>query len=149
MVDNLIIDFSDPLFQKAFQAYFEELGITVKDWDGLFREMTGDDNLAYLRIAEDGGIIGFIQFKPIELSNWFFTGHAGFIREFWIAKAYRGQGHGSALIELAEGYFADKDIRQVMLTTDNAAGFYEKHGYRRNPCFTAKNKDDVYTKELN
>ena len=32
--DVLISDFSDPLFQTAFQTYFSELGITVKDWDG-------------------------------------------------------------------------------------------------------------------
>ena len=33
--DALISDFTDPLFQRAFQQYFGELGIAVKDWDGL------------------------------------------------------------------------------------------------------------------
>lgn len=148
MVDLLMTDFMDARFQQAFQLYFEELGICVKNWDGLFREMNDDGNTAYLRLAEDGRTIGFVQFKPIVLSNWFFEEKAGFIREFWIAEGHRGQGHGSALLALAEEYFIRRDIRRVLLTTDSAAGFYEKHGYRKNPGIQAKNKDDVYVKEL-
>ena len=144
----LISDFSDPLFQKAFQLYFAELGIQVKDWDGLFREMNEGDNLAYLRVAEDGAVIGFIQFTPIALTSWFFEERAGFIREFWIAEKHRGQGHGSALLALAEAFFAEKGIHQTILTTDTAPGFYEKHGYRKHPGIQAKNHDDVYVKEL-
>lgn len=149
MTDRFITDFSEPLFRKAFQAYFDELGITVRDWDGLFREMTEDGNEAWLRFAEDGGVIGFIQFKPIVLSNWFFEEKAGFIREFWVAEAHRKQGHGSALLEMAEKRFLEQGIRQTILTTDTAPVFYEKHGYRENLCIQAKNKDDVYVKELN
>ena len=51
--DVLISDFSEPLFQTAFQTYFSELGITVRDWDGLFREMNDEgDNQAFVRTAE-------------------------------------------------------------------------------------------------
>ena len=51
--DMLISDFSEPLFQTAFQTYFSELGITVRDWDGLFREMNDEgDNQAFVRTAE-------------------------------------------------------------------------------------------------
>ena len=144
----LITDFSDPVFQKAFQLYFAELGIHIKDWDGLFREMTEDGNSAWLRRSENGSVIGFIQFKPIALTNWFFEEKAGFIREFWVAEAYRKQGHGSALLGLAEGYFMEQSIQRILLTTDTAPAFYEKHGYRKNPGIQAKNHDDVYTKEL-
>ena len=148
MTDLLISDFMDARFQQAFQLYFEELGIRVKDWDGLFREMNADGNAAYLRLAEDGGTVGFIQFKPIILSNWFFEEKAGFIREFWIAEAYRKQGHGAALLRMAEEYFIQQDIRRVLLTTDTATAFYEKHGYRKDSGIQAKNHDDVYVKEL-
>lgn len=144
----LITDFSDTRFQKAFQLYFQELGINVSDWDGLFREMTEDGNWAWLRLAEDGDVIGFIQFKPIALTNWFFEEKAGFIREFWIAEAHRRQGHGSALLGMAESFFADQGIHQTILTTDSAPAFYEKHGYRKNAHIQAKNHDDVYVKEL-
>lgn len=149
MTDRFITDFSEPLFRKAFQAYFDELGITVRDWDGLFREMTEDGNEAWLRLAEDGGVIGFIQFKPIVLSNWFFEEKAGFIREFWVAEAHRKQGHGSALLEMAEKRFLEQGIRQTILTTDTAPVFYEKRGYRENLCISAKNQDTVYVKTLN
>ena len=148
MADLLITDFSDSRFQEAFQLYFREIGVNVRDWDGLFREMTEDGNAAWLRLSEDGGVIGFIQFKPIALTNWFFEETAGFIREFWIAEAYRGQGHGSALLGMAETFFAEKGIRQTILTTDTAPGFYEKHGYRKHPGIQAQNHDDVYVKEL-
>ena len=148
MMDLLISNFTDARFQLAFQLYFEELGIHVKDWDGLFREMTEDGNAAWLRLSEDGGVIGFIQFKPIALTNWFFEEKAGFIREFWIDAAHRKQGHGSALLALAEAYFAEMDIHRVILTTDEAAAFYEKRGYHRDPCYAAKNKDDVFVKSL-
>ena len=43
MKDYFITDFSNPLFQAAFKEYFSELGVNVKDWDGLFREMNEDE----------------------------------------------------------------------------------------------------------
>ena len=148
MTDLLISDFTDPRFQAAFQAYFVELGIKVKDWDGLFREMTEDDNRAYVRLGEHNEIIGFIQFKSIALSNWFFEEKAGFIREFWIAEAHRGKGHGSELLRKAEDFFVQQGIRRFLLTSDSAEAFYEKHGYRKNPSYSAKNQDDVFLKEI-
>lgn len=76
--DVLISDFSAPLFQTAFQTYFSELGITVNDWDGLFREMNDEgDNQAVVRTAGDGSIIGFIQFKPTKFTSWFLKKPAG------------------------------------------------------------------------
>ena len=148
MNDLLITDFHDTRFQAAFQAYFAELGINVKDWDGLFREMNEDGNWAYVRLDEHDETVGFIQFKPITLSNWFFEEKAGFIREFWIAEAHRGKGHGSELLEKAEDFFAQQGIRRFLLTTDSAETFYEKHGYRKNPSYSAKNQDDVFLKDI-
>ena len=149
MKDILISDFSEPLFQKAFQIYFGELGINVKDWDGLFKEMNDEEgNKTFLRVTEENDIAGFIMFKPIELSNWFFTEKLGFIREFWIANEYRNQGHGTALLQLAEEYFVQNDICKSILTTDTAENFYIKHGYRKDSAYTAANKDEVFVKDL-
>lgn len=147
MTDRLISDFGDAAFQTAFQAYFAELGVRVKDWDGLFREMTEDGNFAYVRMEGDAAV-GFIQFKPIALSNWFFEEQAGFIREFWVDPACRGQGHGGALLQKAEAFFRERGIRRVLLTTDSAAAFYETRGYRKKPCCRAKNNDPVYEKDI-
>lgn len=145
--DVLISDFSHPSFQAAFQLYFRELGISVKDWDGLFQEMNDEkDNKAFVRVTEDNSIVGFIQFKPIALSNWFFEEKLGFIREFWIAPAYRSQGHGTELLHLAESYFAQQGIGKTILTTDTAEKFYVRNGYRKDSAFTAANKDEVFVK---
>ena len=150
--DKLITDFTDPVFQAAFKQYFAELGINVKDWDGLFQEMNGDSgdgkNTAYVRKSADGGVIGFIQFVPIRFTSWFFEETAGFIREFWVAEAFRGRGHGAELLALAERYFLERGICTAILTTDTAERFYERHGYFRAHGCSAKNKDEVFVKRL-
>ena len=150
--DILISNFSDPVFQTAFKQYFAEIGINVKDWDGLFREMNeeneGGTNAAYVRTAEDGGVIGFIQFIPIQFASWFFEETCGFIREFWVADRFRNKGHGSELIALAERHFMENGICTCILTTDTAERFYERHGYVKAPGCKAKNRDEVFTKRL-
>lgn len=147
--DSLILNFTHPGFRRAFQAYFGELGYPVKDWEGLFREMNTDGrgNRAVLRMAGED-TVGFIQFCPLELESWFFTKKAGFVREFWVAPAYRGQGHGRALLQSAEAWLKGQGVSLILLTTDTAPGFYEHLGYRADPGFQAKNQDTVYRKEI-
>ena len=150
--DVLITDFTDPAFQAAFRQYFAELGISVKDWDGLFQEMNGDSgdgkNAAWVRTAADGGVIGFIQFVPIRFTSWFFEETLGFIREFWVAEAFRGRGHGTELLALAENYFLERGICTAILSTDTAQRFYERRGYSRAHGCRAKYKDEVFVKRL-
>jgi|GEM_PF-349476 len=147
--DARISDFSDPRFRSAFQRYFSELGISVKDWDGLFREMQDEgDNQAFVRTGADRSVIGFLQFKPERFTSWFFEETCGFIREFWVSEAYRGVGHGAALLRLAEDYFREQGMYTSILTTDTAARFYLRHGYQKTPGCKAKNGDAVYTKRL-
>lgn len=150
--DFLITDFLDPRFQRAFQRYFAELGIQVRDWDGLFREMNEgneqEKNAAYVRQGPEGGVIGFIQFVPIRFTSWFFEGTCGFIREFWVAEEYRGRGHGSALLAKAETWFVGRELHAAILTTDTAEAFYQRHGYAKASGCVAKNGDDVFLKSL-
>ena len=105
-------------------------------------------NRAFVRTTEDGSVIGFIQFQPIRFTAWFFEETCGFIREFWIAKAYRGSGHGAALLRLAETWFLENGLYRSILTTDTAETFYRKHGYIEAPGCTAKNRDAVFSKQL-
>lgn len=147
--DILLSDHTDPRFTAAFQLYFAELGITVRDWDGLFREMNDTpDTHAFLRLNESGETVGFLQFSVTALENWFFEMPAGFVREFWISEKYRGKGHGKALLELAEQYFIRNNIQRVILTTDQAPCFYLHMGYERAPDIRAKNGDEVFIKTL-
>ena len=57
----LLSEFTDLRFRAAFQTYFAELGIAVKDWDGLFREIGrgdgGEKNEAYVRLSAGGGVL--------------------------------------------------------------------------------------------
>ena len=151
--DVLVTDFTDPVFQAAFKQYFAELGINVRDWDGLFQEMNagsgGEKNAAYVRRLADGSAIGFIQFVPIRFTSWFFEETLGFIREFWVAEAFRSQGHGAQLLTLAERYFLEHGIYTAILTTDTAERFYERHGYVRAHGCKANNEDEVFVKRLN
>ena len=145
----LISTFDDPHFRAAFRAYFTELGIAVKDWDGLFREMDEDKtNRAYLSLDEGGGAVGFLQFQLTAFSHWFFEEPFGFIREFWVAPGYRRQGHGRVLLRMTEDYFAAHGAYRSILTADDAVGFYLVNGYERTPEVRAKNNMEVLVKTL-
>ena len=149
MRDLLIEDFTHELFRNAFKLYFGELGIEVKAWDALFREMADEGgNKACIRMNDNDIIVGFIMFKAEQLSNWFFEEKIGFIREFWVAQDQRNSGHGSHLLRIAEEYFAKNGIFKVVLTTDTAEHFYETHGYQQDKSYTAKNHDAVFVKRL-
>lgn len=145
----LLSEFTDLRFRVAFQTYFAELGIAVRDWDGLFREMDEDKtNRAYLSLDEGGGAVGFLMFQLTAFSNWFFEEPFGFIREFWVAPGYRRQGHGRALLRMTEDYFAAHGAHRSILTADDAVGFYLAHGYEAAPGVQAKNKMEVLAKTL-
>lgn len=145
----LLSEFTDLRFRAAFQTYFAELGIAVKDWDGLFREMDEDKaNRAYLTLNENGDAVGFLQFQLTAFSHWFFEEPFGFIREFWVAPGYRRQGHGRALLRMTEDYFAAHGAYRSILTADDAVGFYLANGYERTPGVWAKNNMEVLVKTL-
>lgn len=145
----LLSDFNDPRFRAAFRTYFAELGIPVRDWDGLFGEMNEEgNNRAWLLADESGGAPGFLQFQITGFSNWFFEEPFGFIREFWVDPAHRRRGYGKLLLDLTEAHFAEQGARRVLLTADAAAAFYLARGYKKAPGIRAKNKMEVFVKSL-
>ncbi len=147
--DRWIHNARDEAFEQAFRLYFAELGIAVKNWEGLFDEMAASrTDFTLLRTDEQGQIAGFIQVCPLPFTSWFFEGQGGFIREFWIAPAFRKQGHGSELLSLAEAKLREQECLFVLLTTDTAPGFYEKHGFEHLPGIRAKNDLPVWGKKL-
>lgn len=145
----LLSDFTDPRFRAAFQTYFAGLGISVKDWDGLFQEMNDEGtNRACLLLDSGGEVLGFLLFQVTAFTNWFFEEPIGFIREFWVSPAHRRQGYGGQLLREAETYFAAHGAFRSILTADAATGFYLARGYRSAPGVRAKNKMEVLTKIL-
>ena len=149
MKNILISDFNNLDFQNMFKSYFGELGVSVSDWNKLFKAMNDENrNLAYLRYDESGCPIGFIQFTVITFSSGFFETKIGFIREFWVNSNFRNFGHGSELLRLTEEYFINNGVYKSILTTYTAERFYVRHGYVKDVDITAKNDYDVYVKRL-
>ena len=146
--DFIITNFLDEKFQNAFKKYFKELGIEVKDWNGLFNEMNEDKNTKAMVRMENENVVGFIMFQGIEFNSWFFKENCGFIREFWISNECRNLGHGSNLLDKVEKYFKNQGIFRTILTTDTANDFYVKHGYKLLKSAIAKNNEAVYVKIL-
>lgn len=149
--DVLVQDFTDAAFERAFRLYFAEMGIELKEeqWPALFEEMNREGgNAAYVRLAPDGEVIGFIQFTMIELTNWFFKWPMGFVREFWVNQSFREQGFGRELLQKTEAYFAAHGAARSILTTDLAEAFYLHCGYQKAPDIAALNEDTVLMKTL-
>ncbi len=146
--DQLIRSYDNKAFQEAFRAYFAELGVQVTNWDGLFAQMTDDGDPTLLRVDETGGVIGFIQFARISMTSSFFEARLGFVKEFWVSPAHRGQGHGTVLLAQAEQWFRHQGLSPMILTTDTAEAFYLHRGYRRERDIVARNRAPVYVKPL-
>lgn len=149
--DTLMTDLTDAALQKAFRAYYGELGVHVTNWDGLFAEISSLPACFFVRSNEKGDVIGFLLFTMTEAATaWrnFYTARLGCIEEFCIAPEYRTQGHGTALLQLAEKHFIQLGCAYAILTTDTAPRFYEQQGYKLQKGITAKNKADVYVKSL-
>ncbi len=145
----VISDFKNERFQRVFKMYFQEFGINVRDWDGLFEEMNSEEKIeALLCLEQDGEVIGFIQYQFIQLAHSFFEEKLGFIREFWIDNEHREKGYGTSLLKKTEDYFKEKGIHKTILTSDTEEEFFVKRGYKKDESINAKNNDNVYIKEL-
>lgn len=149
--DTLMTDLTDAAVQRAFRSYFEELGVHVTNWEGLFAEISASPDCFFVRRDQHGEVIGFLLFAVMEAATagrGFFTTRLGCVEEFWVAPECRKQGHGTALLRLAEKHFVQLGCAYAILTTDTAPQFYVKQGYRLQKGITAKNKADVYVKPL-
>lgn len=58
-------------------------------------------------------------------SDWCKRPGWGFIREFWIAKAWRGKGCGRKLAEHTEQHLRSLGASRLYLTSDGAVDFWE------------------------
>ncbi len=147
MFINEFTDASNLDFQFAFRRYFQEFGITVSDWNGLFKELEEGQKLL-LRKDPTEGIVGFIVYTDMKLDSWFFSVRIGFVRELWIDPRFRGMGHAKALLTAAERDFSRREIPYVILTSDTAGEMFLKLGYEPKPLIEARNGDPVYLKAL-
>lgn len=149
--DTLMTDMTDAALQEAFRAFYAELGVQVTNWAGLFEEISASPDCLFVRRDGEGRVTGFLLFAMLDAASagrGFFTTRLGCVEEFWVAPEHRRQGHGAALLRLAEKHFVQLGCAYAILTTDTAPHFYEKHGYRLQRGIEAKNKAPVYMKAL-
>lgn len=99
----------------------------------LMEHITGyvHHHITYIAIALEGDTpIGFSIYQiDSPESDWCKRPGWGFIREFHIAEGYRGQGFGNALAAYTEQQLRSLGAVQLYLTSDSAAGFWEKLGW--------------------
>lgn len=144
--NHIAHDFADPALQTLFKEYFAFLGVTIRNWQGLFDEISASDDAFILRRDETGVLLGFLIFTTQKMDSSFFSAKIGFVREFYVDPAHREQGHGSALLEEAETLFRREGCGFALLTTETAGDYYEKRGYRLSHGIAAVNHDPVYAK---
>ncbi len=146
--DFWLDDLRDAALQSAFRAYYGELGCRVTNWEGLFEEISSAPDQILVRRDEGGGVMGFLLFAQKEMTCGFFTARMGMVEEFWVAPAWRRQGHGTALLALAEERLRQMGCGYTILTTETAPDFYRRRGYVHTPGVIAKNGDEVFVKRL-
>lgn len=138
----------NPSLQQAFRDYFAALGVTIRDWDGLFDEIDRSGRQFLVRRDEQAQIVGFLLLLRREMSCGFYATDAGCVEELYVAPAFRRQGHGQALLAATESRFRAEGCSCMLLTSDDAGAFYARCGYRPEPRIRAKNGDPVFVKPL-
>lgn len=144
---TFINNFDNKDFKVLFKQYFNEFDIKITNWENLFQIINEDNNLAYLLYAHEVPI-GFIMFSIEHSSHPYITERFGFIKEFYVDKNYQSKGYGSALLNKCEYYLFEHSVYKVVLTTDTAEFFYNRHGYKKATSYVSKNEDPVYFKIL-
>ena len=149
MHDIFVEDFESELFTEAFKKYFCEISTSERNWEMMFRQMNSEKNTTKAIMRLDGNtVVGFIMFCEIELKCAFFSEKFGFIRELWVDKSYRHNGHGRHLMDLSEKYFADKKVLQMALNAiPEAEEFYRKQGYAASEVIVSES-EVIYIKKI-
>lgn len=148
--DRIVCDCADPGLQAAFRAYYGEMNVRIEDWDAFYGEIGAGEDRILVRRDDEGGIVGFLMLAMTEATAWegFFSVKLGCVEELWVAPAYRGKGHGAALLAQAERILARQGCLCALLTTDRADGFYLRQGYRRAAAVRARNGAAVFCRML-
>jgi amino-acid N-acetyltransferase len=60
-------------------------------------------------------------------------GKVGLLRSLAVASGRRGSGLGSRLVEHAERYARDQEVKSLYLLTTTAEAFFQRRGYTRVP----------------
>ena len=150
-----IISYEKPLrdpFHKLLADYFAELDSEIPE--KIIREeltpfIEGQLHKRIIRavLCEENGIpFGFAIYQiDSEKSDWCQRPGWGFIREFYIAPGFRHRGYGAAMATHVEEDLKKLGASGLYLTSDTAADFWTKCGYR-NTHEICSNDLEIFTK---
>ena len=145
-------NFYDARFQQAFRAYFQEIGVNLKEDTDVFdniAEAFEKENMRTFVMRDKTSLAGFIMVQPEYLKGSFFEERTGFVRELWVAPPFRRLGCGKELLEKAEDHFRKKGISKLILTyEEDALPFYLKMGFMPDGSYKAKNNGKILIKLL-
>lgn len=150
-MDTIFIsDFKNEKFISAFKSALHEFSVDLSKFDSYIEGFNAAENTyAFVLVTQQGEAIGMIQFQKTKLSNQDITMEYGFIREFWIAPAYRKKGYGSILLKETEYYFIKNDISVIILSSrPESIEFYIKNGYKEKKNAQSFNKLTVMEKQI-
>lgn len=121
------------MHDEALPDYFKPT--TEAEHLEIVRKMTADDKTVLLKTVCEGKICGFIcLFMQETPRKGYVHSKIGYIYNFGVDEAYRGQGIGSLLLEKAEVFLRDRGVEAIELSVfcfnRRAVRFYERNGYQ-------------------
>jgi len=118
-------------------------------WTCKNRRFTSQDYETYIARSEDGtNLLGFICCKYFEAEPT--SGHVELVA---VNPYFKGNGHGTALMQYALGQFKKEGVSSVTVhvpyRNQTAQGFYEHEGFRVSGCFASPGRIlPILTKKL-
>ena len=148
-------DFKNDEFRQLFKKYFEEEeGIVLNPNTTVFDQMQQKANEgkehAFI-ITKNSKIVAFILSRIYSLKNSgkFLFQNIGYIEELYVLPEERNQKFATKLICETYKYFAQNNIKRVILTTEeHNYNFYKKLGYKLDETYECANKLKVFAKDL-
>ena len=149
-----------PYVDSNFGAFMQMVGVcfadeykiplTDKQLVGLCKEITqsAKDGISFIALLfVDNTSIGFIQYQvDSPKSDWCEKEGYGCIREMYIHKDNRKQGHGRTLATHAENELKKLSVPYIYLTSDDVIDFWLSVGYFDTGDVCKKNGGNILVK---
>ena len=119
-----------PLFD-GYRVFYRQKSNKKAAKDFLYKRLTKQDSVIYLAIKENKAV-GFIQLFPSFSSVSMLPQYI--LNDLYVAKEYRKQGIGVALLEKAKEFCREKNAKGLVIQTERinpAQKLYESLGWKK------------------